>query len=83
MKAIFESRVESIEKEEVEEVGFEPTARANLSVVVRGRPLRAQNAHRVSTDVRGYMLSFADAAVTTAVKKNFLMRGYDVYDSSF
>ena len=71
MKAIFEPRVESIEKGEVEEVGIEPTARSRSSMAVRERPLRAQKAHRESTEVHSYTLSSTGSAVTTAVKKNF------------
>src|SRR5689334_2251423 len=34
-----------------EEVGFEPTARSSTSMAVHQRPLSAQKAHRVSTEV--------------------------------
>jgi hypothetical protein len=54
---IFESRCEA------EEVGFEPTARNNSSIAVRGRPRRAQKAHGASTEIHRYTLSFAGSAV--------------------
>ena len=56
-----------------EEVGFEPTARSNSSLVVRERPRRAQQAHRESTDIHRYTLSSAGSAVNSAVKKHLLM----------
>jgi hypothetical protein len=51
-----------------EEVGFEPTARSNSSLVVHQRPLRAQKAHLESAEVHSYTLSTAGSAVTFAVR---------------
>ena len=63
LKAIFEPRVGSIEKGELEEVGFESTAQSSSSVVVCRHPCRAQKAHPESTEVHRCTLSPAGSAV--------------------
>jgi transposase len=60
-----------------------PTARSSSSIDVRNRPFYAQKAYGASTDIHSYTVSSAGCAVTCAVRKNLLKRGYNGSDCLF